>query len=99
MPRTFANKECCICQKSFQQGKTFILTAEEKESIGERAPDEVNYCLACLKIVEDPELGPQLLTGLYEMQLREHGVNNAYELAQVFHKVLVKIQTCKSNLH
>jgi hypothetical protein len=82
-----------VCQKPYEVGgKTFVLTDEEKALMGDDAPDEVSYCSACVKVMEDRTSGAQLLKGLYEMQLREAGVTsgNARKMAQRFHGALTK---------
>ena len=86
-------KVCCVCQKPFEEGgKVFTLTAAEKKAIGKNASDEVAYCSACIKVMEDPHAGAQLLKGMYEMQLREAGVpeSSLQRLASRFYKILVK---------
>lgn len=86
------SKTCCVCQRSFEDGKTFVLTDEEKAAIGEDAPDELSYCSACLKVMEtDREGGAQLLKGLYEMDLREKGfpANLARTMATRFYGKLI----------
>lgn len=88
-----APKTCFVCQRSFVEGKTFLLTAEEKAAIGSEALNEIHYCLACLKVMQDPVTGPQLLKGFYEMSLREAGVPQeaASKMAARFHKKLIDI--------
>jgi hypothetical protein len=70
-----------------------VLTPEEKKAFPDPAkvPDEVSYCTPCLRVMKDRASGAQLLKGLYEMRLRELGVNNAAKLAEAYHKVLLKI--------
>lgn len=83
---------CCVCSKSFVDGKTFTLTEEEKLAFPdyETAPDEVSYCASCLRVMSDKISGAQLLKGLYEMRLRQRGVSRARERADVFHNQLLK---------
>jgi hypothetical protein len=93
------SKLCCICKKPFESGgESYTLTKEEK--ITEQAPDELHYCSACLKIMKNRESGAQLLKGLYEMQLRESGVNSniARRMAQRLYAKLIELSKPK-NLH
>lgn len=93
------SKICCICTNSFKSGgESFTLTKEEK--VTEQAPDELHYCSACLKIMKSRESGAQLLKGLYEMQLRESGVNSniARKMAQRLYMKLIELSKPK-NLH
>ena len=81
---------CIICQKPYATGETFTLTDAEKKAIGDSAPDEVNYCSACLKVMQDREAGAQLLKGLYEMHLRAAGVPpiNIRSVSKRFYEIL-----------
>jgi len=96
---------CCVCQKrlTLKEGKTFLLTDEEKAAIGDQAVDEVYYCTPCLNLMEKPEnqkTGAQLLKGMYEMKLRRIGVGrvNARKMAQRFYEKLIESKKPK-NLH
>jgi hypothetical protein len=91
------DRTCCVCNHAFVNGKTFTLTAEERASIGPQAPEQVDYCSACLNVFEDRDSGAQLLKGLYEMQLRQHGVPNARERSEKFHAKL--LQATLKKLH
>ncbi len=85
IPRT-----CCVCGREFEGGgKSFELTAAEKAVLPD-PPDEVHYCGPCLKVMEDPVAGAELLKGMHEMKLRELGVEQADQRAEAFRAKLVK---------
>jgi hypothetical protein len=83
------DKTCCVCcQPFFEGGESFTLTAEEKALLKD-APDVVHYCRPCSKVMKDKQAGANLIKGLYEMKLRELGVNQASRRAQLFYDKLL----------
>lgn len=88
-------EKCCVCGHAFDFGERFDLTPEERAAIGPTAPVSVSYCRGCLKVMRHREQGAQLLKGVFEASLREHGVPDAKERAEEFHANLLAAATKK----
>ena len=88
-------EQCCVCSSPVANGSVVELTDEEKKTIGPDAPDSVVYCGSCWKICHNLQAGGQLLKGFYEKGLRELGVPDATERAELFHQKLMASATKK----
>jgi hypothetical protein len=83
-------KVCCICGQDFEIGGQTIRLTEDEKVEGLEAPEEVDYCASCFKVMSDREAGAQLLKGLYEMKLKELGVVNAKAMSDVYYQKLIE---------
>jgi hypothetical protein len=83
---------CIICGRDAGQGsESFTLTEEEVaalKAVGEKPHEAYVYCKACLRVMKDPEAGPQFLKGFWLSKLRAAGVPNADRLAQKLYEFL-----------
>lgn len=85
---------CDLCTHD-RECETIALTAQEQATLikqGLAPRSEYHYCALCLKMLQDPEQGPLLMSNLYERQLRLAGVPNASELAGKYRARLKELQ-------
>lgn len=88
-------ESCAVCNHQFDMGEVFELTPEERAAIGPDAPLTLAYCRSCLKVLRNRQQGAQLLKGVFEAGLRDLGVSDSKERAEVFHFKLVEFATKK----
>lgn len=90
------NAKCTICGKSRPRGQCHIitLTEEEKteirEGLGAEPSEEYAYCQPCWKNISDPRSGPAFVGSMYEISLRQVGVENAESAARKYRAWLTK---------
>lgn len=69
------------------------LTPEEIQTItansGTAPQAQMFYCKPCWRTLQDPNSGPSLMKGIYQIGLRALGVSNADTLAKRYHQGLV----------
>ena len=82
--------KCAICGKSRPKGqcKVIELTGEEKEAVregmGTEPLEEYFYCQPCWKNISDPRSGPAFVGSMYEITLRQIGVEDPEKAARKY---------------
>ncbi len=86
--------KCDLCAHD-RECQTITVTAQEQSTLikqGLVSRSEFHYCAVCLRMLQDPERGPLLMSNLYERQLRLAGVPNASELVGKYRARLKELQ-------
>jgi hypothetical protein len=88
-------ERCCICEELFFMGETLQLTDEEMAMIGPTAKRTIHSCSGCLKAIRNVQQGANIVSGLFERELRAAGVPGADERAAKFKQNLLQAATRK----
>lgn len=89
--------DCCVCDRKNlldSELKTIVLSDLERQfavaNSGKEAPLKYTYCKPCLRLLQNPVTGAQMLRGSLEANLRDQGIPEPEKLADKYFKALIK---------